>query len=460
MLNKLLYIKKGCKPMMIFKLIDRYRYKVAFFSRGGISIRELAHKLFMKFKWCSSIKNVVDYLRSEKLLKKDIIETKDLQRVFSFRFMSRKEREIAKELCLAVNARFTKLSYGLHVERVRDILEHNAYWLSTMWLSDAEVLANVGGLFVIAGDIRKLCVKKLLEKYEKKSNVQHFDVIKLYSCYLYAGENAKAAEVIERAGKAWRYYNDGVWQRMVVMAKSKNLDELSAMMKLETKADAEYSEMIRGKRIAFIGPAVGSLDEAELTRDFDLIVCMNYRGKGLLSEAEQRCGIDISYYGGNYGNRIFEMDDKSFMLDLKAVVFKTIVNNTQKAMFHDGKCRKVQCSPNTFMFQKAAFQAQVTLLDLLHFAPARIKVFNINLFLTDSDKRYRKGYYDGGIMNTGSNISSAHKLWSSLTTHNIISNYEVTKFWYDSGFIEADRQLSEILSLGTSEYLSRLETLE
>jgi len=92
------------------------------------------------------------------------------------------------------------------------------------------------------------------------------------------------------------------------------------------------------------------------------------------------------------------------------------------------------------------------LLDLLHFNPARIKIFNNNLYLAkDWYHKERSGSRE---------VQNRELRWFAIALHNIISNYEIAKSCYDAGCFEADEEFTEVLSLGTREYLRRMETLE
>jgi hypothetical protein len=311
-----------------------------------------------------------------------------------------------------------------------------------------------GGLFVLSGVIRDLCAKKLLRKYSRRENVQCFDVLRLYSSYLNNGDIKQAADVPNRAGKAWRLRHDGFFQLMSHFAEGKSLGDFSKLQKFDIVADRLFYEMVTGKSIAVLGPSAGSLNVDEIIQDFDLIVRITYRGKEFLSEDARQCGVDVSYYSNVTQYAKTRSEFMQFARDYKMGVFGVLHFDYQKELILEGLCRVRRASADYLMFQGSENMVQAILIDLFHFAPARIKLFNVNLYLANADNLYHNGY---SLVNEP---PSNGILWRAHSYHNITSNYEVTKFLFDSGYFEADDELKYILSLGTGEYLHRMELVK
>jgi len=384
-----------------------------------------------------------------RLKKREPVNVKDLRKAFSFRFMSRREREVTKAICLAINARVSGSEYKSLVEQVRKLLEENAKKVSILWLTDAEILAMAGGLFVLAGDIRQLTVRRMIKKYEKKKKVKTADENILYICYMSLGENEKAAEVFNRARKSFNDNHKKNRQWMHNVAKKEKPPRLTAF---ESESDKIYAQMIEGKNIAIIGPSAGELDVDEILCDFDVKILLTYRSMDFLTEEMQKCGVDVSYYNSDRGGKLSEKDEEYFE-DLKMIVFKSVVSDFQKKKIAEGKARKIQGVTHPFLFKESgATMLQRVLADVFCFSPARVKVFNANMVL--SNEKYYKGYDSENV------AKDRAFLWCSCGSHNIICNYEITRFWHGVGYFEADEELTEILTLGTKEYLHRFEQQE
>jgi len=382
----------------------------------------------------------------------------------SFKFMNKKEREVTECIKTIINTGIAHNEYQCYIDKTKEALNQNFEKLSIMWLLDAETFAMAEGLYVLSYKIRQICVDKLTAKYERKRNIRYFDVQRLYAGFLNAGELEKATEALSRSSKLWKRHHDGIWQLMNAASKRESIGNFSPQTVFATEVDKEFHKMVKGKNIAVLGPAVGAIDPQEIKREFDLIVCVNYRGKEFLNEDIRECGVDISYYNELYrlnasDSETFSTDEEPlFFRDLKMAVFKNLDCDFQKKMQSERRCRKLLGTERTLMFQGFCNMIQNILLDLSRFAPARIKVFNTTLFLADVSKRYRKNYMTNKFIQQFTNQSTiqAYK-YQVMAMHNLTSNYELTKCWYDAGYFEADDDLIKVLSLGTNEYLRCME---
>jgi len=442
--------------MRLLRFFKGMYFSIAYYSYGGVSVKEMARKFYNKFISRKKLIAVLSELHEHKFLQKKPIEVNDFNELFPFRFMNIKEREITECMCLAINARVFEEDYQPLVEKIRDSVEASAESLTVIWLLEAEILAIFGGLFILAEELRQLCASKTIKRYERKRKVQCFDARRLYVCYLNVGQLDKAEEVFARAGKAWRQRNNKIKQYISCIANGRMFSEIS--IKKETEADRIYHEMLKGKSVAIIGPAVGSFDIDEIECELDLKVRINYRSKEFLPEEEQKSKVDISYFSGENGDVISKMPNRLHLNELKMIVFKTVKNDTQKDLLQKGKARVKAGYASSLLFQGHAFMAQVIIMDLLHFSPGRIKIIKTNLFLATAIERYHNGYQ---INDRKASLERKPfwSIWWNFASHNIISNYELMKLMYDNGYFEADEELTEILSLGTKEYMRQMELL-
>jgi len=421
---------------------------------GGIPLREIIWRIHIKLKWCKPFGRVMWKITSKKLSQQEPICPDDFSEVYSFKYSNRYEREVSECMCKAISARVANHEYQLDVERAREMLSRNEYRLSSLWLSDVEVLLLAGGLFILAGDVRQLRARKLLQKYKRKRNIQYFDSQQLYVCYMNRGEYEKAVDVLNRTGKLWREKCRRALPLMLIATRMDRA-EFSSLLVPNREIDKVYFDMISGKNVAVIGPATGTLDVDDVLKNFDVKIRINFRGHEYLNEDGRKCGVDISYYNASVSKTISETINFQFLEYLTMSVFKKISHDFQGALLNNEKGRRKAGSASHLMFQGHENMVQLILMDLFYFSPAQIKLFNFNLYLSRTNTRHQRAY---SFVNT---TYSREEMWFyNAVPHNLISSYEIMKLWYDAGFFEADEELAEILTLGLYEYLQRMERLE
>jgi len=441
--------------MKAVAFLERLYYKILISIYGGISFKELMDEILITFGICESYIDVSSDVYKNKIDRQLLVELKDYKKLFVVKSMNRYERNITKSILDGVNTRLSKAEHKSYVEKTQLNIEQYMEKLSIYWLSFAESLALLGGLFVLAGKIRQVATDKLIKKYEKKKKIQYYDVRRLYSIYLSLAEQDKAVDVLKRAGYAYRKSRSKICREMELVARGGSLEEFSTLMIPDGDNDKLFYEMVYGKNIAIIAPSPGKFNVSEILNEFDLVIRINYIGTSLLNENCNTCRVDISYYSSECGKILSKMSDLSFIKDLKIACFRNVVFDYEKNLIAEGKARARVGCVYKYMFQGFENVVQLILMDLFHFSPARIKVFNANLYLTQQNKIHEEGYIHKKFEAT----ININFLWHAYAAHNLISNYEITKYLYDIGYFEADDELKSVLSLGTKEYLRRMEQL-
>jgi len=420
--------------------------------RELISLMPIVGKRFMK------VRDAINENIIKKTMQQQPITASDLMCVVSFKFMNQKEKNITDCICDAINSKELKEEYKQKVEQIKEMLEIEIANLSALWLTDIESVAIAGCLYVLAYDIRAISVRKILKYYESKNKVRYLDTKKLYSIYFNKGEYEKAKNIIKKAGMVWRRHNYGDIDLMFAITniKEQGLQALNNISNNTNGSNKVFAETIKNKKIALIGPAANTLNIEEIANSYDIKVNMTYQGKEHLSDSIKQCGIDISYYNVQHVDKFINNNkNMEFFNDLKMAAFKGIKHNIQKKLVQKKRARRL-CINNIgiLMYQGAGNMAQLTLIDLMLFSPAKIKLYNINLFLSKQAEAYHKGYYND---NAGWNLE---ELWrSDSSKHNLISNYELLQALYRLGCFEADEKLAEIIALGAREYMQQLEIL-
>lgn len=437
------------------KKLPRYCIKhLVLLVRGNISFHEAFKYLLLFLRICRSIDSVLLDITHQKFPNEEPLCVSDFTKIYAFKFMNKKELSCTILICDAINAKLSSDEYDDVVRKAQDAIVSNLGELSHKWMLDVETLAMCGGLYVFANEIRKLSIGKLVGKYEQYKNVHIFsDVQRLFSVHLANGDFSRAMSTLQRGGKRWKRFNPYLHDIFTASNRNRVFDAIPRRGIQNT--ERKFSNLIKDKRVAVLGPSSGAFKSDEILNEFDVVIRINYRGADRLSDESRKCTTDISYYNTGASESISTYNDLTFFSDLKMTVFKKSTYRYQKDLVLDGKARHLISSTSPYMYQGFGTMIQEVLLDLFYFSPKRIKVFNINLFLARSAvERHQKGYY----FEEYKQGMNEWMIWS-YAIHNIISNYELTKLWFDLGCFEADEELTDVLALGKTEYLKRMEAI-
>lgn len=214
------------------------------------------------------------------------------------------------------------------------------------------------------------------------------------------------------------------------------------------RTEERFRRSIEGKSVAIIGPAPSGDKHGEEIDSFDLVVRINYNGRGKIADIEEfGSRTDISYYNITFSKEISVLKENYFD-ELKFAVFKRIEHDFQRQLIESGKGRAVKY--NHALFNGTPLGGSHALFDILHFRPERVKLFNVNFYLSRTP--YHPRYFDGKFLTyfeTFNFITFAH--------HDIMSNLNFTRNLWKAGLIEVDNGCREVISKNTSEYLSAME---
>jgi len=206
--------------------------------------------------------------------------------------------------------------------------------------------------------------------------------------------------------------------------------------------DRNYLEIIKGQRVAIVGPSQNNLDNGKEIDSFDIIVRFNYKGENI-SAKNYGSRTDISYFNGA---NTWDLEKKYKELDLsylKAAVYKVAVIENYLSC----KCNRRMSLPiEHCMLDNSPNALQNMLADLLLYQPQEIKVFSIDMRL--SNKR---------DISYGVREESDWDRYYPKAGHDPYSNYLFIEYLYKSNFISVDSKLKEVLDLGIVEYMKKLQ---
>lgn len=369
-------------------------------------------------------------------------------RAYSVQRAGKRGREFLTLLCTATNQRILYHNYDPPEAAIAlAYLEQHGKGFSPAWLIDMELLALGAGFHQLAGALRIAAYQNLLDKYAARKRVRPADAILLIWSYIFDNDFQNAQAVPMRL-PAWqrKLYGESLFSAAWAL----RLDSAEAPSPATPTGakDQAFAQYVKGRRIALLGPADGPLDAERVQKDFDLVIRVNYRGRQFLSANSAQCGCDVAYYRAPYADRLG--DELDFMAELQYLVFPDRRPLNTYPAWPLEKMRHSLGYAHVFP-RGTPTMIQAALLDLLHFDYGKVKLFNVNLYLSSSP--YQTGYVTAPPLHWA-------RRWFGDASHNIISQYEFTQALYDRGLIECDDECAWVLSLGIAEYTRRLEACQ
>ncbi|WP_325504312.1 hypothetical protein [Pseudomonas sp.] len=212
-----------------------------------------------------------------------------------------------------------------------------------------------------------------------------------------------------------------------------------------SEVDLNFAEALRGKRVAIVGPVdVGLASGAEIDC-FDLVIRLSHRANNALVPRHFGSRTDIAYYVeddlrcGSSENFLPVMVSLSFVVlaesCLRSFPWLEVLGERLRPRFEVGTYKR-----NPFL---AGYPAAVqrVLMDVLRFAPAQVKVFNSDLYLS---RRYGGNYFQPGEQD--------YSYYPGFALHDPLSNFLFMQRSWRGGWFEADSVLAGVLSLSVPDY--------
>lgn len=225
----------------------------------------------------------------------------------------------------------------------------------------------------------------------------------------------------------------------------------------ETEFSKQYpyfEELYKDKKIAVIGPAIDEeYNIDEINRLFDVIVIFNHSKSGTICDYKKRSDIKVvSYYHSDNYYKVIE-NDRSSILELDGAVLPCDGIDVINSIIKDDERKKYRPFLNfDGLLMGGVFNlAQHIMVDLIQFRPREIKLYGCNLFLDKHEKPYQHNYISNDHKAMGQN------LFDSFAFHVLGLNYEILHLMYKNNFFNSTKMVDEVLSLGTHEYLRKME---
>lgn len=208
----------------------------------------------------------------------------------------------------------------------------------------------------------------------------------------------------------------------------------------------DVARLIEGKSVAIVGPVENGLNNGTDIDSFDYVFRFNFKGS---VESVECFGsrTDGSFY---ILKDFSELKDPDQVLSQLQIYFYhgSDLKHLSQANIEKGFYR---FQPNNFshpLLWGAGNAVQKAIYNLLMYQPARIKIFNSNLWV---DNKFSKDY-KASRANRNRKTFLRQFVW-----HDPVGNFLFTKKIFDLNLFEADEQLTDVLNLSVLEYLEALE---
>lgn len=207
-----------------------------------------------------------------------------------------------------------------------------------------------------------------------------------------------------------------------------------------------FTQLVKGKRIALVGPVPSNAGSGSVIDAFDLVAKFNYRGgdKGR-DPVMQGQRIDISYYNLEQSRVFSRQVYLPIFESLSAVVFIK-----RKAVgFFANKVDQMRCIErfDWLLVDSELNVGPNAMLDCLAAGAEQVSIFNTDLMLTAGRA---DGYRPTGAPPT-------NYLRSFVKTHDPVMQYNFFHHAWDAGLIDGDEAFAEVMAMNLGQYIERLQ---
>lgn len=208
-------------------------------------------------------------------------------------------------------------------------------------------------------------------------------------------------------------------------------------------------DLIKGKRVAIVGPADTGENLGELIDSYDLVVRPRHQPE-FVAAHPQRLGhrTDIAYYAGkDYRGVEDELQAAITARELQQVVVRPFAAGyiTEPPAW----LRFSRCEFGLY-FRGAPMAPQRMIYDLLTFNPAEIALFNLDFY--SGSQALAAGYRENAAgFGPGSPLNDV------VMVHDLLGEFRFTRAFMGTGIVTAHGAAADTLNLSETEYLRRLE---
>ena len=231
---------------------------------------------------------------------------------------------------------------------------------------------------------------------------------------------------------------------------------------IATADDQLFGKLIKGKKIAIVGPAKTDNPDGESIDSYDLVVRCNYKEKGVGVDAKikgKRC--DLTYFNFEQTRYFCKQKEINWPDDILwavckskngAKMIKEKINNISDTKTNTlFNTRYIENLKDT-LFMNTFNAVSNIVMDLLRFDPKEIKIFHADMMLTVARST---GYYP--LSWARENNMERTFLEFSSRSHDLVIQYWLLYTLFKKGRIKGDKRFDEVMELGEKKYMQQLQ---
>jgi tetratricopeptide (TPR) repeat protein len=221
-----------------------------------------------------------------------------------------------------------------------------------------------------------------------------------------------------------------------------------------TDAEAQFTQLITGRRIAVVGPGSTPIPNGDEIDGFDTVIRTKVRGS-VPDDVAAMAGTrtDISYYS-DASVRLLDAEIREALSSRRltmAVVRPSTYDRARRKICRFGDLRYMP-SQDSATFESTHFAMQRIIYDVVRYDPANVKLFNIDFYLSQDP-------YVVDYTSEVEDIYRANDLRTLRTAavHDLYSDFDFVQCLHRRGLVDVDDRLVELLRMTPDEYLVELE---
>ena len=222
-----------------------------------------------------------------------------------------------------------------------------------------------------------------------------------------------------------------------------------ARKRMPLTADDTMEKLIKGRRVALVGPAETGDRLGHIIDEYDVVVRPRYQPEFIAENRDaQGSRTDITYYSGQDLTTLFEsISGAAEAGDIKVVNARPF---SHAAHAHRNlKWLRFYRQDFSLCFHGGSLGIQRMAYDLLQFQPEEICVFNSDLYTGNS--MFTTGWRQGNTFGPYSHINDI------VVSHDVKSEFRFMKALMGTGIVTAQGRAAEVLEQTPEEYIRAVE---
>lgn len=320
------------------------------------------------------------------------------------------------------------------------------------------------GLLVVGYAVRQKARESAIGYLKNKKRISLYKMRSALAVLLETEQLDELNHVLSSLGK--RYDSEKKLFRHVQNLLYNKNDQIKKENFKDSEKDLAFSNYIKGKKIAIVGPAKTTTEDAAEIDSFDLVVRCNYKEKGVgVDEIIKGLRCDVSYFNFEQVRYFLKERKVNWPEGISWVVCKSrsgarkikekidgILQNTDKDQLDNLlKTRFIKNFKDTIFMNTPNAMSNIT-MDLLRFEPMEIKIFHADMMLTVTRNN---GYYPS-LWERENNMERTFLKFSSRS-HEPVIQYWILYTLFKNGKIGGDKRFEEVMMMGEIEYIKQLQ---